>query len=214
MDAILACAASASPRVRRESWDESQKKLFFVPALTFSDNSIGNACQAGKRNMKSANSQQCIWYMRSQIVTIQTMPINMLTTCSSSGEGYCFSWQYKFVFLLNATNAKITVCAQMFTMPNIENRLKTPAVRKQPLVPTTRKQLGLLKINSLQPHLISGQILEKLLKVLCEKHIHLKKASKITILDYIFYHHLPIGSVSSYFSQSNTIAGNVLFQIS
>jgi len=87
--------------------------------------------------------------MRSQIVTIEIMPINRLTICSSSGEGYCFSWQDTFVFLLNATNAKITVCAQMFTMPSIENRLRASSVRKQPLVPTTRKQLGLLKINSL-----------------------------------------------------------------
>lgn len=142
------------------------------------------------------------------------MPINSLTTCSSSGEGYCFSWQDKFVFLPNATNAKITVCAQMFTMPNIENRLKASSVRKQPLVPTTRKQLGLLKINSLSPHLISGRILEKYLRWWCEKHIHLKKASEILILDNIFYRHLPIGSVSSYFGQSNAIAGNVLFQIS
>ena len=87
--------------------------------------------------------------MRSEIVTIETMPINRLITCSSSAEGYCFSWQDKFVFLPNATNAKITVCAQMFTIPNIENRLKVPSVRKQHLVPTTRKQLCLLKINSL-----------------------------------------------------------------
>ena len=90
MDAILACAASASARVRRESWDESLKNSFFASALTFSDNSIGNACYAGKRNMKSTNSQQSIWYMRSQIVTKETRPINMLTTCSSSGEGYTF----------------------------------------------------------------------------------------------------------------------------
>lgn len=38
MDAILACAracaASASERVRRESWNESQKKLFFALAIS------------------------------------------------------------------------------------------------------------------------------------------------------------------------------------